>query len=353
MSKRDLIFWCISAFLYYSGALHIIHWLHRHSGRRFIILNYHQSARGDLHRHLLYLRKYYRLQFVEHGIEELYNKPARPEKDRRLPLAITFDDGYVDNYTCAYALARKLQIPITIFLSTGYVEKGAAFWWFDNLVEKARVKQITLDGRTYMLGSVDGQYELSRFIDEQVKQRTDKQELEAYLANICELLAVPAVKVDETFTTMLTWKQVEEMLASGLVAFGGHTLHHCTLATLSSIDEAYEEIASCRALLQEKTGRAARVFAYPHGGAEHIGLYGVPAVERAGYQWALTTLQGMNTARTHPYLIRRVSVDAQLPFLLIVLMTSGVWDFLSYWNWLFKRWKYRKSLKEMQLFSIY
>jgi peptidoglycan/xylan/chitin deacetylase (PgdA/CDA1 family) len=319
-----------------------------------IILNYHQAAQGDLRRHLLYLRKYYRLQFIESALCELYSRGDHPGgKDKRLPLAITFDDGYLDNYTHAYALAQELQIPLNIFLSSAYINKGAAFWWFDNLVEKSELPEITLEGHTYNLQTAQGQYEFSIYIDEQINRRVEPAEQEAYLSWLCEQLQVPAVHMDQTFTTMMNWEQVQEMQQSGLVAFGGHTLHHCTLSTLDSVERACEEVKPCRDLLQEKLHISARVFAYPHGGPEHIGPYGVAAARRAGYDWALTTMQGTNTPHTHPYLIKRVSVDARLPFLLIVFMSSGIWDILVAGNRLLKYWKNPKALQKIQLMSHY
>jgi peptidoglycan/xylan/chitin deacetylase (PgdA/CDA1 family) len=352
MSIRDRVSLCVSAFLYYSGLMRIIHWLHRRSGRRLLILNYHQASGGELRRHMLYLRKHFRLQFVDHALEELYAENRVSGKDRRLPLAITFDDGYLDNYTHAYALARELQIPITIFLISDYIGKGAAFWWFDHLVEKAQVNQATIDGHTYYLNKLDEQHELAQMIDMQVSIEADKVARRTYLCRMCKALSMPVAsiaEIHEKSMPMLTWEQVQEMHASGWVAFGGHTLLHPTLAMLTNTDEACKEVVTCRSQVQEKLGRPVHVFAYPHGGIEHIGVNGVLAVQCAGYRWAVTTLQGVNTPRTPPYLIRRISANSQLHWLVIALMTSGVWDFLSYFHWLIKRMKHRKILKMMCL----
>src|SRR5260370_20735595 len=134
MRNRMLFF--MSACLYYSGSMRVIQWLHRHSGQSLLILNYHQASGEELRNHLLYLRKHFHLQFLEPALETLYTTGGDRATggDRRLPLAITFDDGYLDNYTHAYALARELQVTITIFPISASIHNDAAIWWHTCLV---------------------------------------------------------------------------------------------------------------------------------------------------------------------------------------------------------------------------
>jgi peptidoglycan/xylan/chitin deacetylase (PgdA/CDA1 family) len=354
MTTRERLLFYVAFFLYYSGLMLVLHWLHRHSRQRLLILNYHQASGEELRNHLLYLRKHFRLQFLEPALEALYatGGDRAPDRDRRLPLAITFDDGYLDNYTHAYPLARELQVPITIFLTSSYIDYDAAFWWFDHMVEKSQVNQITLGGHIYHLNESGEQQELARMIDTQVSSIADEASRQAYLRSMSSALCIPFSNTADLIKTpkpMLTWEQAQEMQASGWVCFGGHTMHHPTLARLANMDEAFKEVADCRSLLQEKLGRSAYVFAYPHGGVQHIGVNGILAAERAGYRWAVTTLQGVNTPQTHPYLIRRTSASSQMHWLLIALVTSGLWDFLSYFNWLLMLIKQRKTLGKMHL----
>src|SRR4051794_28498875 len=123
----------IAGCLYYSGLVKLVRWWTMRAGPYLVILNYHRASGGDLRRQWLYLRRHYRLLHLESALEELYaplNKGIQ-RKDRRPLLVLTFDDGYYDNYTHAFALACELQVPITIFLIPGYIESARCFWWLE------------------------------------------------------------------------------------------------------------------------------------------------------------------------------------------------------------------------------
>ena len=96
----------IAVCLYYSGLLKLIYWWSRQSRQYLVILNYHRAAGGNLRRHLLYLSRHFRILHLETALEELYTprKGRLQIGDQRLPLVLTFDDGYYDSSVDAFAL---------------------------------------------------------------------------------------------------------------------------------------------------------------------------------------------------------------------------------------------------------
>jgi peptidoglycan/xylan/chitin deacetylase (PgdA/CDA1 family) len=337
MRKRILTL--IATCLYYSGLVKLARWWIRRSGRHLVILNYHRATGGDLHRHLLYLRRHYRILHLEAALEELYMpfKDGRQARDRRTPLVITFDDGYHDNYTHAFALACELQVPITIFLIPGYIESGDYFWWLAGrrFVNVAQVAEATIEGRTYGLNQPKERNALAQVIDDHLRHAVSVAEREAFLVSIHRQMVVPStVAPEEEAALPLTWTEVREMEESGYVSFGAHTMHHPILACLTDHAEVQNEVSDCRAVLEQQLGHPVRAFAYPVGQLQHIGDNVVHAVQQAGYDWALTTLYGFNVPQTDPHLLRRVEVDVSQHLLVLAAQTAGLWEFFSRLRWI-------------------
>ncbi len=325
----------VAACLYYTGLVALSRTLMQRRGRQLIILNYHRASGGDLRRHLLYLRRYYRMMHLEEALEELYASVGTEKtrgQDQRTPLVLTFDDGYHDNYTHAFPLVRELQVPITIFLIPGSIESGDYFWWGEGqrLVERASVDEVMLEGCTYRLGSPAERQLLSQCIDARLRHAPSVSERETFLVRVRDMLVVPSsITVEEEGERPLSWAEVRKMEESGWVSFGAHTMHHPVLAYLADLAEVKREVTQCRHVLEQQLGHRVRAFAYPIGRHEHIGEEAIQAVREADYSWAVTTVHGINTPQSDPYRLGRVLGDVSRHWLVMAAETSGIWNLLS------------------------
>lgn len=336
---RRLVGIFVAACFYYSGLVKLARWLKQRSGPHLVILCYHRASSGDLRRHLLYLRRHYRMLHLEEALEELYASPGERKQghDRRTPLVLTFDDGYYDSYTHGFGLARELQVPISIFLIPGYIENGHYFWWLegDRLAHRAKVKEVIIEGNIYHLEEPGERILLARVIDSRLRHATSVAEREAFLEKARKILAVPSSNtLEEESARPLTWTEVREMEVSGWVSFGAHTMHHPILAYLSCPEEVRREVGECRSMLEQQLGHPVRTFAFPVGKTEHIGEEALQAVREAGYAWAVTTTNGASTPKNDPHQLHRSMGDVSRHWLVMAAEVSGVWRFFSpLWKW--------------------
>lgn len=171
--------------------------------------------------------------------------------------AVTFDDGWRDNFLHAFPVLRELGIPATVFLATGAVEQREPFWWqgLDALgrdVEAA--KTLSAAERAAAAAAAFGEVGKTRFRDD-----------------------------------FLSWEEIAEMEASGLVRFGAHSHGHGILPQLDSA-AAEADLALNLALLSRRLARpASRFFSWPDGQAD---ARLVEPLRAAGFAGAVTTAPG-------------------------------------------------------------
>ncbi len=320
----------LAATLYFSGLVPLVRWCRSRVSPRLIILVYHRSSDEPLRRQLRYLRKHYRILPLEQALQDLYPGPRHPATTRKAltPVAITFDDGYVDSYQYAATHARELQVPITIFLVPGYIDGQENFWWYETarMARDARSEDATVAGRRYLLARAQERSKLATALYDVVCGSRSVAERELFLARARKTLDVAEEwEGNDPGGRPVTWDQVREMQESGWTKFGAHTLHHPVLGRLVDPVELEREVRDSRCLLERRLAEPIRCFAYPLGRGEHIGPDGVRAVQEAGYDWAVTTNRGINSPRTNRYLLRRIGVGGEQDWLVLAAELAGVW----------------------------
>jgi peptidoglycan/xylan/chitin deacetylase (PgdA/CDA1 family) len=336
MRRRILIF--IAACLYYSGLIALARWRARRTGQRLMILTYHRATGGDLRQHLLYLHRHYRILHIEAALEELFaqRKAGQRSSDPRMPLVLTFDDGYQDNYTHGLPLARELAIPFTVYLVPGYIESGQHFWWVEGerLVSRAQVSEAMIEGRMYKLGNLEDRTALSHLIDSRSRHAQSVAERETFLTTVRETLKVSSAVLEEEKPALpLTWEQVRTMKESGWVSFGAHTMHHPILSYVSDPAELRSEITECRTVLERQLGHPVRSFAYPIGQMQHVSDEVLRMVQEAGYEWGLSTNYGFSMPDSNRYMLQRVEADIDQHWLVVAAEAAGLWGFISRLRW--------------------
>lgn len=179
--------------------------------------------------------------------------------DRSASVVLTFDDGFVDVYEHAWPLLRERRMPFTIYLASGFV--GRPMRW---------------EGST--------------------------------------ATGAPGMG--------LSWRQLAEMLDSGLCTVGNHTHDHVPPAELTP-----EQLDLCSASIEENLGLAPRHFTYPWGVA-------VPAMEdalRARFRSASTGELGRNDPACDRIRLARVPVRRTDPVAFFAAkLTGDLWPERAY-----------------------
>ncbi len=178
----------------------------------------------------------------EHDVVSLDEALDRIDRrDARPSVVLTFDDGFADVYDNAWPALRERSVPFTIYLATAYMGQ-----------------RMTWEGSTARGPHGRG----------------------------------------------LTWRQLEEMLSSGLCTIGNHTHNHTPAPDLS-----VEELDLCTEAIEHHLGVRPAHFTYPWGVV-------VPRMEdalRARFRSSSTGILGRNDPSTDPARLRRIPVRQSDP----------------------------------------
>jgi peptidoglycan/xylan/chitin deacetylase (PgdA/CDA1 family) len=175
-------------------------------------------------------------------------------------VVLTFDDGYADNL----AALRGIGVPATVFVSTGHVEEGRAFWW-DELARLLRTATATTpltvslgtDARVWPARDDAGREIARRGLHAwlQVRSRAD---IEDALVQVRAWAQAPAGDDPRPMTIA----EVREL--AGHVTIGAHGRDHLSLRWLSREDQR-TQMERSRDDLQRWLGAAPTAFSYPFG----------------------------------------------------------------------------------------
>ena len=102
----------------------------------------------------------------------------------------------------------------------------------------------------------------------------------------------------------LQWRQISEMLESGLMTLGAHTHTHSDLSMLD-VASIREEVERSNGLIEQRTGVSARHFTYPWG----YWSKEADGVIREFYDTATLGSGSEVTAATDPYLVNRFPIQ--------------------------------------------
>jgi peptidoglycan/xylan/chitin deacetylase (PgdA/CDA1 family) len=279
---------------------------------RYYVLPYHMVVNEpngfypatsilNFEKQIAHLAKNYKIVTLNEIVDRVRNRDSI-----RRCVAITFDDGFRDNYENAYPILRKVNVPATVFLATHCVETGAAPWFIKLryvFMKTAKTDyQPVLNGKSISLQmrTKEEKYAASEIIMTYLKHCSDGERI-SLLNRLVEELGIRDFGGLDNL--MLNWDQIREMSEHG-ISFGAHTVSHPVLAAIP-IDEAEREISESKKTIEGRIGKPVGSFAYPFGKRDDYKPEIFPILERLQFRCAVTTETGINNYSTSPFELNR------------------------------------------------
>jgi peptidoglycan/xylan/chitin deacetylase (PgdA/CDA1 family) len=200
------------------------------------------------------------------SLDQLIQQLEKGEPIRRGTVAITFDDGYRNNFTVAAPILAKYNLPATLYLATGYLN-AQQNQWVDTLYGAFRAcsrYQLNLSAlgdprlKDWNLAESTQQKQAYSAISNYLIEAgiTERQDL---LAEIDRQLAPTAYPPRLT----LSWDEVRQMQQQyPNITLGIHTSNHLDLSTHS--EKAAQEMEVSIEHMSAATGTRPKHLSFPY-----------------------------------------------------------------------------------------
>ena len=244
---------------------------------------------------------------------ELANQYKEGRYEASIQVILTFDDGYLDNYTHAFPVLSQLGVRATFFLITDFVGTERPLWDYElgrAVLRSSKPDVHTLDlpflGKMIRLSSESDLAWLTR-LNEGFKSLIDSQR-RAALRSLFQQYDFAPDSTPECDRS-LAWDQVEEMRDSGM-EIGAHSCSHPSLARIST-EAAILEIDRSKEVIESKLGQPCLSFAFPYGSDRDFSDDLIQHVEKTGYDCCVLNVRGYNCASTSRFRLRRIIASEQ------------------------------------------
>ncbi|MFK7772857.1 MAG: polysaccharide deacetylase family protein [Saprospiraceae bacterium] len=275
---------------------------------------------------LFYKKKnyaFFSLDDLHHALTE--------EKPKQKFVVFTFDDGYRDNFTNAYPILKKHNIPFCIYVTTNFPDQKAILWWYlleDFLKEETSIN-FHWEGKEYLISSKTISEKEKAFdqIRTLINQSFSK-------GNFQEMLEVIFGKKEVDYFSYvkkmaMSWEEIKLISQDPLVTIGAHTVNHFPLTRLDSNDLEFEILQS-KKILEKYIQQPVEHFAYPFGKVSEASFREFEMVKSLGLKTATTTRIGNVFAQHKNYLecLPRISLNQVSTSAVLNMQASGMLSFI-------------------------
>lgn len=224
-----------------------------------------------------------------HDLPRLLSGPD----SKRKYVAFTLDDGYRNNAEFAAPVFARYNIPYTVFITTGFVERKRSMWWrtIAALVMEADSFEFDFGSGVVSVRSATPAQKSAAFARlVQFVRCFDEDEAVTRIDAAAQAAGIDAIAL--VAESVMSPMELRSLALDPLVHLGAHTVTHVNLRRVDD-KRLLREIADSTASVERYAGYRPRSFAYPYGWKAAVGEREINAVLDAGFDAGVTTQPGV------------------------------------------------------------
>jgi peptidoglycan/xylan/chitin deacetylase (PgdA/CDA1 family) len=251
---------------------------------------------------LIYLNNNFKIV----SLPEIFEIHRSGKQPKQKTIALTFDDGYVNNFSKALPVLKKHNIPATFYLISKGLVEDSYYVWPDiiDLIQRNVKESITIDKSVFSypgfysdklkLSLVDFLKSSGSKREKYIKELTDKYSFHSEMA-----------KKHPQLIELIRKNEFSKYAKEPLIEYGSHTHTHFNLEYLSKSECEIELVESSR-IIKEFTGKDPISLAFPDGSYSKETL---EVALKSGYKNLAAVTYKFNEANKDPNLLSRFTIS--------------------------------------------
>ncbi len=300
------------------------------------ILMYHQVCQrkndpwelavhpDHFHDQLDYLKKNFTVVPIGELATSMSNNTIQPRT-----IAITFDDGFKDNYISAAPMLDYYDLPATFYVATTAMKDRKIYWWEELQDILFQSEVLPRDFEMNIQGEVlSHTFKSDRALDKRLMNQIHAWNYHLPIPNerialymmlwrrikplayhhqntiINEIKSWAGAGVTSGQAQTMDIREMQMLSQNPLFSIGAHSVHHAMLAEQNVNDQAFE-VRESKRQIETWLGKPVKGFAYPYGNYNAVTQ---TLLREAGFEYAVSTEQKLVTAKDDRFALPRIQI---------------------------------------------
>jgi peptidoglycan/xylan/chitin deacetylase (PgdA/CDA1 family) len=225
--------------------------------------------------------------------------------------AITFDDGFENNYSLAAPILDELNVPSTFYFSTDFIENNTMSWIdkIEYCVELKKKGEVYIPWlrRKIQFNSKQSKINLLKNIRYFVKNYLgfNINNFVNHFFSQCNIQIINHSNIN--IDKKINWKQTNLLKNHRLFKVGGHSHEHLSLGLLSSKQSTLQIRKSFR-LFKKRINLNLDHYSYPEGRTIDYNKSIITTLKSSGIKLCPTAIEGKNNLNSSLFHLKRILI---------------------------------------------
>lgn len=212
-------------------------------------------------------------------------------------VAVTFDDGFQNNYINAAEVLEKYKIPTTFYVCAGMINTDLMFWVdkVEDCINRTKNSSLKIKLSDYCQFDLSNDKYKINAINEIKKycKTLASDEKNQIINNLIEYTGVKPTIESSSDYKLMTWAELNNLKKNKLFTIGGHTLSHEIMSS-QNIEKMKTDVKATLSLLDYNLNQKTRHFSYPEGQNHHYNRNVISLLIENGIICSPSAIDGIN-----------------------------------------------------------